>query len=810
MIRDAEALAERARNLTSCNGLRLARVELVPAGTPTQAHLYVELINTHGVAALLAAATPAAAPFVFPLSGGVRLPAGPLARQVRVTAAAQPDPVGEPEVLRLTVEPIGDYSTYTLSVAPPAGVCIDPVFGEMRFRFRPGCFENCPPDWERPRPARPGPAIDYLARDYESFRHQAVARMMDRVPGWQLTSEADLDVVLLELFAVAADELADYQDRVMNEAYLGTARRRVSLARHARLMDYHIHQGSQATTWLALQAAPGPPVALAAPLVVRTLPSAADPEAVFFVAPPGLPERPSYTPHPALNAAALYTWSDGIPALAEGSTSADLAMGSVAIADQVAALIRTGVTTHLLIEEVLNPRTGLAGGRDPSKRQLLRLLPGSDGAASLIDPVTGAPYVRVRWRDEDWLRDRYCFVVDCRGTQVDAVSVFRGNLVPARHGRPETAVFHAPDDPLPVVSPPGEIHLHYDTGPAGEALCPLPSRFLAYRQTPAGGETPPRSTARVLVGTDPWDEMPWLVFSTDAAEGGDHFVVDTDEEGWSVLRFGNGVNGRRVPADERVRAAYQVGRGLDGNVGADSLRFFDAAAAPQVLSVRNPLDVTDGRAPEPPEEIVRRAPEAFRHRQLRAVTLADYVRRAQEVPGVARAAAAYQWTGSWRAVRVTVDPAGALELDDGLAAAVYRHLDAVRLIGDDLEVRGPQFVPLEITVNVCIHPDYWPRDVRFLLEAEFSPGYAPDGSPAFFHADRWSFGQPLRAAEVVARAQRVEGVHHVIGVQMRRLYEPLPAGAVVQVGPSEIVRVENDPDHHERGAIRFELSGGRA
>ena len=80
-----------------------------------------------------------------------------------------------------------------------------------------------------------------------------VEAMTERVPNWQPTSEADLDQVLLDLFSAAADELSDYQDRVMNEAYLSSARKRVSLARHARLMDYHIHQGNQASTVLALE-----------------------------------------------------------------------------------------------------------------------------------------------------------------------------------------------------------------------------------------------------------------------------------------------------------------------------------------------------------------------------------------------------------------------------------------------------------------------------------------------------------------------------------------------------------------------------
>ena len=143
------------------------------------------------------------------------------------------DPTDD-KVLQLTVKPIGDYSTYTLSLVYQN---IDPIFSEIEFKFRPGCFNNCLPDWEAPPEPKKDPSIDYMAKDYDSFRHTMIAAMIERVPGWQPTSEADFDQVLLELFSVAADELSDYQDRVMNEAYLATARMRVSLAQHALLLD---------------------------------------------------------------------------------------------------------------------------------------------------------------------------------------------------------------------------------------------------------------------------------------------------------------------------------------------------------------------------------------------------------------------------------------------------------------------------------------------------------------------------------------------------------------------------------------------
>ena len=157
------------------------------------------------------------------------------------------------DVLNLVVRPIGDYSTYTLGTGP-AVPGFDPVFAEVGFKFRPGCFStNCAPDWTPAPPAVSDPVIDYLAKDFDSFRHVAMGWMQARVPGWTPTSEADLSQVLLSLLSAAADELSDYQDRVMNEAYLATARSRVSLARHARLLDYHVHQGNQASTWVALE-----------------------------------------------------------------------------------------------------------------------------------------------------------------------------------------------------------------------------------------------------------------------------------------------------------------------------------------------------------------------------------------------------------------------------------------------------------------------------------------------------------------------------------------------------------------------------
>ncbi len=74
------------------------------------------------------------------------------------------------------------------------------------------------------------PNSKFLAKDFDTFKHKMIATISERVLGWMApTSEADLDLALIELASAIADELSDYQDRVVNELYLSTARKQLFL-----------------------------------------------------------------------------------------------------------------------------------------------------------------------------------------------------------------------------------------------------------------------------------------------------------------------------------------------------------------------------------------------------------------------------------------------------------------------------------------------------------------------------------------------------------------------------------------------------
>ena len=146
------------------------------------------------------------------------------------------------------------------------------------------------------------------------------------MPDWSDRSPADPAVMLVELFAALGDRLAYWQDAVAVEAYLGTARRRTSVRRHARLLNYAVHEGCSARTLLALTTDSDLVLPASTP-VTDLVPDpregatlspgdAADLGGTVFetcVAVPLSPER---------NALPLYAWGDADHCLLPGTTAA--------------------------------------------------------------------------------------------------------------------------------------------------------------------------------------------------------------------------------------------------------------------------------------------------------------------------------------------------------------------------------------------------------------------------------------------------------------------------------------------------------
>jgi predicted phage baseplate assembly protein len=115
---------------------------------------------------------------------------------------------------------------------------------------------------------RPGlSAIAYRTGVHADFLASMVAGLTDASrPGLAALRTRDPDdfaIALLDAWALAADTLTFYSERLAQESYLRTARERVSLQELGRLIGYRLRPGAAARTSLAfaLQRPPAPPPA---------------------------------------------------------------------------------------------------------------------------------------------------------------------------------------------------------------------------------------------------------------------------------------------------------------------------------------------------------------------------------------------------------------------------------------------------------------------------------------------------------------------------------------------------------------------
>ncbi len=810
----------------------------------------------------------------------------------------------------------GDYSTYQLALVqspidsrPPT--TFDPKLSTAEVFFKVECSSDfdCAIPQACPPAALAEPEIDYLAKDWNSFRRLMLERLSTTMPDWQERSPADVGIVLVELLAYAADHLSYFQDAVATETYLGTARKRVSVRRHARLLDYAIDDGSNARAWLALRW-----TGLAGTKLARS-------QARFVTRVPGLPvvakspDAPTLATSvgalwfepledvsldPGMNQIVIYTWGDDRCCLPQGATAATLDNTG----NRLAALAPGAV---IVLGEVLSSETAVPEDADATHRQAVRLTSVTAATDPLFmepDGVTSQRLLEVTWSDADALQFPLCIytiaplakdhdgrvtldkpahapivvVIDAvdgaqqatafrwsgegglPGTFVSAqptagawtdpvlgitatftpkfsvgetfafgpAAVAWGNIVLADHG------LTRPKQRLPVIPADGKFRPVIVDGPLTQAATydPTAAASAAMQWVPA--DVRPSVTIE-------FPQEPGVIWTPDRdlLEAGpfEHeFVVETEDDGSALLRFGDGTLGRKpdqtplvtdpitkapVPDDtKRGLVTYRVGNGVGGNVGIDAIAHavFDPAIGTgfdQLTLVRNPLTAAGGRDPETIDEVKLFAPQAFRT-QERAVTVDDYATVAERHVEVLNAVATRRWTGSWYTVFLSIDRKGGLPVDDAFKADLRGFLEQFRLAAQDIEIEQPQFVPLEIVLAICVCDRYYRADVKRALLARFSNRDNPDGTRGFFHPDNFTFGQPVYLSQIIAAAMQIPGVKWVDpspGASVfRRFWDPdttanLTTGRI-DMARLEVARLDNDPSFPEFGQIDFTLMGG--
>ena len=771
-------------------------------------------------------------------------------------------------VLGLDAE--GDFSIYTLTASAPA---VDPFFASLRVRFRLNCedpFDCRVADAVPEAPPEEPVEIGYLAKDYASFRQALLDFLPARWPDWTERSEADVGIMLLELLAATGDSLSYLQDRVANEAFLSSATQRRSLQGHLDLVGYELDQGAAARAWLQLR--------VVAPHVLPpafTVTGQGDDEIVFetHAAQPLHPEQNELTLYDWGNRDCVLRHS-AISAVVVGSPRTLAAGDHVVIEDtltgaadvvrlvadpvpakgrggsSVAALAltelqwsaRTGLSRdYRVADSVMRGNTVLAGhGRTVTE---VHRVEGDERSGesehAIVVPATGPAGTTFAITVTGFEPGERIEVAVRAG---DGSLVSQGELVAAAVGGIED---HAV--PTPAAAAEGAWSATFDGLTSGrravarwpvaaagsvEAAAarrprlrvPLASGPLAHRDPDGPGPSEPELTLEV--SGRPWQRLPTLVAGGPTDEV---FRIEIDEAGFATLAFGrggegggDGGHGRRPPDGSTITVTYRVGGGIRGNVAARTLTRAENVDASWFVAITNPRAAAGGRDPETEAHARLIAPAAAQRRVV-AVTAADYGEAAVELVDeqgrnpISRAGATFRWTGSWLTATLAVDPSGTTRLEPAVASALLAHLDARRLAGYDVQLRAPKYLPLSVSLRVCVHDGFVASEVERAVRRALTGRDERGGARSFFHPDNFSFGQPLRVSGLFAAVMAVPGVLSATIRRLAPLHAPAPdadtaaaqSSGALTVAVDEIVQLEDDPNFPEHGRLALTMLGGR-
>lgn len=270
---------------------------------------------------------------------------------------------------------------------------------------------------------------------------------------------------------------------------------------------------------------------------------------------------------------------------------------------------------------------------------------------------------------------------------------------------------------------------------------------------------------------------PWRLIDDLLAAGVEDPVFTLDPESGEI-RFGDGLHGARPQAGWRVLASYEYGGGPSGNVGVGAIK---ASRDPRLQGgyrIENPVPTSGGDRGETIDQATQRIPEYLRHRE-RLVTQDDFRDIAQSTPGVdvgrVEVLPLFLPSDPPQENAPGVVTLLAIPLSDPVRPLwptpdrlflqrICDYLDSRRLVTTEIYVRGPQYLPVYLSVGVSVRAGYFAdavrQDVRDTLNLYLSALFGgPDGTG-------WPLGHRLMKKELEAVATRVAGVDYVDSLEL--------------------------------------------
>ena len=635
------------------------------------------------------------------------------------------------------------------------------------------------------------PRLDYLAKDYDSFKTLIENELSFNNPSWKERNPADMMVMVSEVLAYAGDYLSYEQDTAATEAYLSTSRLDRSLKRHCRLLDYSIKPRVNSRTWVQICVNADTVIKKGTPLLC-SLDESKSPtlRSQEFNDRKGGKEIIYETMHEitaveSLNEMKIYDWGLRLYLLKKGAIE-------TAIEGEVP--LRKG---DIIIFSSLSGKT---------KRQAVRLV---DDALIQKDRLTSKVYSTVKWHRQDALRSEW----------LNDDTLIHGNLVLADRG--ETIFYEEMEIATKnqtFVSMLNYSNLVYsESYDHASALVTAARNSLKqniYHINPAlilfeAAKAPALEESKEYNIAFEINSLPWLPVQDFLASTpySKHIVVEEEAEK-TYIRFGDGVYSSLPSEWNSYFARYRITAKSDAKIAAEALnqiylREFNDA----VVKVTNLVSAFGDYEVESHEYTRKMAPLLHKPRKNLAISN-DYVRKVKSEYDVRDAYFEKGWSGSREVFNIYVYPK--YDISQNRLEYISHSLAINKIINHRYSLYFYKPLYLHVLLDVQIKAGVMENSVLQKLRSRFLNEYFDKFTDGFFNPENFTFGVGLYRSEFIKAAMDIEDIESVSLSSFQKLDDYIGSEKAVA---TESIFPEGPEVISLRGAnrssiIKFSINGG--
>lgn len=251
-----------------------------------------------------------------------------------------------------------------------------------------------------------------------------------------------------------------------------------------------------------------------------------------------------------------------------------------------------------------------------------------------------------------------------------------------------------------------------------------------------------------------------------------HYILDKE---YGELKFGDGLTGRIPPDSSKISAVrYRTGGGTVGyfKPGLNWKVENEKKTVGHTLNIANHKPSTGGKDAEILKDAIERCLRDMKI-PYTAVTSGDFEHIAKNTPGLrvakAKAIPNYQKNdgdgeSSSGSVTLVVLPYTPVETfttppspPPGFINAICHHVDKHRLLGTQIHIESPQFIRVNVSMNIDLMKGYSENELTGTVKRELNLFLHP--IKGWFDKKGWPIGRLVSRSEILEHISKIDGVN---------------------------------------------------